>query len=208
MPDDDVSTADRQSAERHEELRQLRNMLAVIRSIVRRTGDEVDTVDDYRALLDGRLAAYLHVQAALAQNRALGLDLETMVLDELLRFNIRLTDEVEVRGPSVRLNSDAAGLAALIFHEAALASASATAPSTDGAELALSVTWQATGDNLLLRWEDRHSSIAGSPPWSAWIGQAIAHQLSGRLEEDDREGRHVRTICLPSDCFAMVAPTD
>ena len=72
--------------ERREEQHDFRNMLAVVRAVARRSADGADTVEEYAAVLDGRLSAYLHVQAAIARDAGRCVDLLTLIADELLRF--------------------------------------------------------------------------------------------------------------------------
>jgi two-component sensor histidine kinase len=61
----------------------VRNTLAVVRSIARRTAATSDTVEDYAMHLEGRLDAFARVQGALTRNPSSGVDLTVLVADEL-----------------------------------------------------------------------------------------------------------------------------
>jgi PAS domain S-box-containing protein len=97
----------------------VRNTLGVVRSIARRTADTSHTVEGYATHLDGRLNAFARVQAAMTNNPGAGLNLETMILDELAAHAAREGEQVHVEGPPVRLAMKAAETLGLAFHEMA-----------------------------------------------------------------------------------------
>ena len=97
----------------------VRNNLAVIRSIVRRTAaNSVDT-DEFSMHLDGRLASFARTQAAVSRDPLGGLDLKSVLLDELAALLIRDGDRAYVSGPDVILTPKVAETLALAFHELA-----------------------------------------------------------------------------------------
>ncbi|MBW8859880.1 MAG: hypothetical protein JF570_09165 [Caulobacter sp.] len=85
----------------------VRNILAVVRSLVARSAETSETVEDLAAHLDGRIAALARVQAVLVRNPRAGVDLEGLVRDELLAQNAD-EDKVRVSGPEIVLPSKAA----------------------------------------------------------------------------------------------------
>ncbi|PVE20746.1 hypothetical protein DC522_30540 [Microvirga sp. KLBC 81] len=97
----------------------VRNTLAVIRSIVRRTAQTSKSVEDYAMHLDGRINAFARVQTAVARNPAAGLDLTDLIVDELLTYAAHQGEQVQITGPSVRLNPKAAETFGLAVHELA-----------------------------------------------------------------------------------------
>jgi PAS domain S-box-containing protein len=97
----------------------VRNTLAVIRSITRRTAETSQTVEDYAMHLDGRINAFARVQTAVARDPMAGLDLTDLVADELLTYVAHDGEQVRIAGPAVRLKPKAAETFGLAVHELA-----------------------------------------------------------------------------------------
>lgn len=191
--------------EQREEQHDLRNLLAVVRAIARRSADGVQTVEEYCGLLDGRLSAYLHAQATVARERPSGVDLLALIADELLRFDIRVGEDVDLQGPPVRLTARAAGLMALAFHEFA---SELILTGLDHRRDALRVDWRMEpGEPEVLRIEWRssgpHAEEALASRWSAWLVQAIRHQLAGTLARTVSTEAMVLDLRLPAGCWRL-----
>lgn len=98
----------------------VRNTLAVVRSIARRTAETSRTAEECGMHLDGRLGAFARVQAAVTRNPIAGLDLEMLIADELFAVGAEEGDRVtQITGPKLRLHPKAAETLALVFHELA-----------------------------------------------------------------------------------------
>src|SRR3712207_5418388 len=97
----------------------VRNTLAVVRSIARRTGETSTTVEDYAMHLDGRLNAFARTQALVTRDPEAGVDLEYLVADELLAYHAKEADQVRISGPPIRLQPKAAETLGLAVHELA-----------------------------------------------------------------------------------------
>lgn len=93
----------------------VRNTLAVIRSIARRTAENSETVEDYRNHFDGRLAAFARTQSHIMRTGDRGVDLEGLLADELLAN--RLGNRVTYSGPEVRLPVRLAEQLGIALHE-------------------------------------------------------------------------------------------
>ena len=97
----------------------VRNTLAVIRSIVRRTGESSESVDDFASHLDGRINAFARVQLAATRDPLTGFDLGDLIAEELRACAAREGEQFELRGPRVRLKPKAAESIGLATHELA-----------------------------------------------------------------------------------------
>lgn len=191
--------------DRRETQRLLRNMLAVTRSLARRSADGVDNVDDYRSLLDGRLAAFFGVHSALVLAPERGIDLGNLVGDQLLRFGLKVDDQVAISGEAVRLTARAAGLLALIFHE--LASDYVANGCADRAN-GLAIRWAADGNGsnrLRIDWFDtdegpRAHNGERCRDWLDWLDQAITYELDGKTDIAYGPGRARYSVHLPEAC--------
>lgn len=93
----------------------LRNTLAVIRSIARRTAENSETVEDYRNHFDGRLAAFARTQSHIMRTGLQGVDLEGLLADELLANQVG--NRVSYSGPEVRLPPRLADQLGIALHE-------------------------------------------------------------------------------------------
>ncbi|MGH1560232.1 HWE histidine kinase domain-containing protein [Caulobacter segnis] len=95
----------------------VRNILAVIRSIVSRTVETSETVDDLSAHLDGRLSAYGEDPGAV-DPRSQRRPAERLVRDELLA-QVADEDRIAIEGPEILLPLKAAEVMTLAVHELA-----------------------------------------------------------------------------------------
>jgi PAS domain S-box-containing protein len=94
-----------------------RNTLAMVRSIARRTLARSDTLEEFQMNFEGRLDAFARSQALVARDPNAGVDLATLVADELLAHHARESDRVVIAGPAVRLPGKVADTLGLAIHE-------------------------------------------------------------------------------------------
>lgn len=97
----------------------VRNTLAVVKSIARRTADSSGSVEEMAAHLNGRLDAFARVQSAVTRNPEAGIELRSLVDDELTAHAAREGDHLSVEGPNVALRPKAAESVSLALHELA-----------------------------------------------------------------------------------------
>jgi two-component sensor histidine kinase len=93
----------------------IRNAMAIIRSIARRTAENSDTVEEYRNHFDGRLAAFARTQSHIMRAGDQGVDLEGLLADALLAHQVG--GRVGYSGPEVRLPPRLADQLGIAFHE-------------------------------------------------------------------------------------------
>lgn len=98
----------------------LRNVLAVVRGIVRRTGETSQSVDSFASHVDGRISAYGRILSDLLRDDSASLELGYLVAEQLMEFGAREGEQVSVDGPPVRLIGKAAETFGLAVHELAL----------------------------------------------------------------------------------------
>jgi two-component system, chemotaxis family, CheB/CheR fusion protein len=97
----------------------VRNTLAVIRSIARRSAETSENVEEYAAHLDGRIGAFARIQGALLQDPDAGLTLDALVSNALLSVLAREGERWTLDGPAVTLKPKTAELMGLALHELA-----------------------------------------------------------------------------------------
>lgn len=96
----------------------VRNIMAVTRSIVARTGERAESVSDYASLVGGRLLTLARVQALLTRSANAGVPVATIVHDEIDAQALR-EDQYDLSGPEVELSPKAAEILTLAVHELA-----------------------------------------------------------------------------------------
>lgn len=98
----------------------VRNTLAVVRLMARRTAALAEPGEDWAMHLDDRLGACARVQSALLYNPSAGVDLELLIAEELRAVGAEEGEQVRpIRGPKLRLQAEAAEIVALAIHELA-----------------------------------------------------------------------------------------
>jgi PAS domain S-box-containing protein len=118
----------------------VRNTLAVVRSIARRTADNSKSVEDMVSHFQGRLDAFSRVQAAFTRAPGTGVDLMSIVEDELVAHAAREGEQVHVAGPDVILPMRTAEGLSLAIHE--LATNAVKHGALSGANGTLAIAWR------------------------------------------------------------------
>lgn len=134
----------------------VRNTLAVIRSIARRTAEGSETLDDFQMHFDGRLGAFARSQSLVTRDPNAGVDLETLVAEELLAHHAHEGDRVTISGPAIRLKPSVADALALAIHELTVNAVKYGGLSSDRGNV--TVTWTVNGPvsepALTMLWRD------------------------------------------------------
>lgn len=95
----------------------VRNLLAMVRSIIRQSAEGYADVEDYVAHLTGRIDAMARTQVMLTRKAGAAIDLESLVRDEL--FRVAEEERLAIEGPAVYLSAKAAEVLTLAIHELA-----------------------------------------------------------------------------------------
>lgn len=142
--------------------RQVRSLLAVVRSIVRRTVESDRSVEDYAAHLEGRLGALARVQGLLLRAPDARVDLEELVRMELLAQSI-VDERTRVEGPRILLSGKTAETLGLALHE--LATNAIKFGALSGPRGIVRVAWRQdaheAGD-LQIEWQERSEQVAAA----------------------------------------------
>ncbi|MEH3144076.1 MAG: PAS domain S-box protein [Methylobacterium frigidaeris] len=96
----------------------VRNIMAMIRSVTRRTGERAASVSDYAELLMGRLLALARVQALLTRAANVSVGIAGLVRDEV-SVQAQHEGQYDLDGPDVALSPKAAEVLTLAVHELA-----------------------------------------------------------------------------------------
>ena len=189
-----------------------RNVLAVVRSIVKLT--RADDPRQFAEAVEGRVAALARAHTLLARDRWTGTGLADIVQEELAAYG---TDgRVALDGPALRLRPDVVQPLSMVLHELATNAAKYGALSTPQGRL--SVTWQLAhpegeGARLVLSWQERGGPPLSGPPARRGFGTLVVEatvrsQLGGTVALD-WSGPGLRcTIALPAGQALAEAPPE
>ena len=143
----------------------VRNSLAVVRTIARRTAENSDDVDEMLSHFQGRLDAFARVQAKLTRSAEALVGLRSLVDDELMAHAARAGGQVRIEGAEVTLEPKPAERLSLAIHELATNAVKHGALGRDGGTLA--IAWKrAKGANartLRFSWQESGVEIQHKP---------------------------------------------
>lgn len=191
----------------------MRNALALIRSVARRTARTSDTAEHYASHFEGRLDAFARVQDARIRSPDDGVDLEGLIREELVAHRVGDVSLV-VEGPLLRLKGGAAEAFALAVHELAVNSVKFGA--LTAAEGAVAVVWsvdrRTVPPTLLFRWSETGVTVATPAPrrrgfGSELIERSMPYELNAVTRLDFLPGEVRCTVAIPlTDEMAIPGP--
>ena len=201
----DEASAERQAANERQELliaelnHRVRNILGVIRGLIRQSKPTGGGVEDFVALVDGRIHALARAHNQLTDDHWGPAPLRALIDAEAAAFLAGHTDRVTAAGPNVLLNPQAYSTMALVVHELVTNSAKYGSLSDSGR---VDIEWKLTerGD-LLIKWRE-----SGGPPvakpnrkgfGSTIIDRSIPYDLGGTASIDYKPAGVEATFCLP-----------
>ncbi|SFR80483.1 PAS domain-containing protein [Sphingomonas jatrophae] len=205
---------DRQQTLLAELQHRVRNILAVIRSLIRRTHEPGQSAEEFIQHLEGRIDALARTQVLLTRGAGAGVDLELLILDELTAQAAR-RDSVVLDGPPVALPPKVAEVLTLAVHE--LATNAVKYGALSGSEGLVTIHWheeQRAGQRwLLLRWIEEGVHVVQSAPRRQGFGtelitRRIPYELQGRGSLNLRPGGIVCELEVPLIERASILQTD
>jgi len=190
----------------------VRNILSMIRSVVRQSSEGYSDAGEFVAHLDGRLAAIARTQVLLTRSAGAQVLLEDLVRDEL-SSQLADQDRVRISGPEVSLSPKAAEVLTLALHELATNSVKFGALSDPGGDL--SITWgQAPLEGQLwlqLTWEERCQQLEPKPIKAGFgtelIEQRVPYELRGEASLHVTGGGVRAEIAFPLTDIASILET-
>jgi two-component sensor histidine kinase len=152
----------------------IRNVLGLVRSLMRRTLETSVSPENYAAHLEGRISALARTQAIVMRHPGEGVDLEELIEAEVLAHSA-LDQRVKVAGPRVRLRARAAETLGLALHELAINAVKHGALATPEARIA--ITWRKAMELdpqcVRLEWIEAGSASPTDPPSHRGFGRDL-----------------------------------
>ena len=133
-----------------------KNILATVQAAVQLT--HAENVAEFRKSIEGRIQALANVHRLFVESRWAGAELHELVAQELAPYRRGDGTRVNIEGPKLLLEPNAAQTIAVVCHELATNAAKYGALSVADGRIA--VAWNSTSDGrLVLRWNE-----TGGPP--------------------------------------------
>ncbi|GJD97288.1 HWE histidine kinase domain-containing protein [Methylobacterium iners] len=156
----------------------LRNTLAMLRIVIRRSAETERDRDEFVAHLQDRLDAIARAQAAIDSHG--WIDLHTLLADELLYYGASEGDRVTLSGPDIALLPKAGQVLAMAIHELAV---NAVEHGSLGAEAGrIDVAWHvANGDAdpfLTLTWKESGLTSTTEPAHRGFGTEVLTRVLA------------------------------
>lgn len=185
----------------------VKNVIALVKSIVLQTGSHVVTVEEYAKVLEGRLRAL-----ALAHDLALngGGDLSRLIEAEAdVHRHGAAPERVMCRGPRIWLADRAFEVLALVIHELMTNAAKYGGLSTP--EGRLSVDWELSGDgDCVIVWREQGGPPVAPPErlgfGSKLIQSTVRHDLGGVAQVDYAPGGVIARLVVPAHNLRPAPP--
>ena len=202
----DEAAAQRQQANARQELliaelnHRVRNILGVIRGLVRQSLPEGDAVRDFVNVVDGRIHALARAHNQITDDHWGPAPLHALIEAEASAFAAQKVNLIHAEGPPVLLNPQAYSTMALVIHELVTNSTKYGSLSGKGV---VHIRWRFDDNkDLALDWEE-----SGGPPvvkptrkgfGATIIGRSVPYDLGGKAEiAYEPEGVRAR-FCIPA----------
>ena len=200
--------SERKRAEEHQRMllnelqHRVRNILAMVRSVVRRTARNSHSVPEYARHIEGRINAMVRTQALLTRDPGTGVDLQNLILDEIQAQAAQDSNFV-CEGPDVLLSPKAAEVLTLAIHELATNSTKYGALSRIQGQIAVNWAKETREDGQWIRvtWSESRLPDADPPARQGFgtelITRRVPYELRGRGSIDFQRTKVVATIEFP-----------
>lgn len=181
----------------------MKNMMALVQSVVALTSRNASSVESYKRSLQGRLGAIAETQSLLMESNWSSLTLIEQLLSELGPYRNAEGTNVALDGPTIAFDPKAGLSVGLVFHELATNAAKYGALSVPTGRV--EVKWRIEdgegGHRLVLKWREVGGPTV-SPPTrrgfgSTLIERTLSQSLGGAVEMDYRREGVVCRIELP-----------
>ena len=167
----------------------VKNVLASVAAVAKRTGDRSGSTQDFIAALDRRLRSMADAHALLSRSRWQGVSLADLVGQELAPY--AAAGNTVMEGPHVVLTAAATQSIAMVLHELATNAAKYGALSTPQGRVSVKWEWRSNGRapaSLKLEWHEQGGPVVTVPQQPGYgtsvICDLIPYELRGTVEID------------------------
>ena len=180
-----------------------KNLLALMQATVHLT--QADTIEEFKAAIEGRLQALSNAHTLLAKSRWSGANLHSLVIKELAPYSPdEEASRADIIGPGLVLPPQLAQTIAMVLHELATNAVKSGALSIPSGRLR--VEWSRGEAHLVIRWSEVDGPPV-KPPQRQGFGTRVVNRvvqdLNGSLRFDWNPDGIACEIVFPVDQLAV-----
>jgi light-regulated signal transduction histidine kinase (bacteriophytochrome)/CheY-like chemotaxis protein len=202
----DEATVQRQQANERQELliaelnHRVRNILGVIRGLIRQSKPHDDSIESFVKLVDGRIHALARAHNQITDDHWGPAPILALIEAESAAYLADHPDRIRTDGGFVLLNPQAYSTMALVIHELVTNSAKYGSLSDSGT---VSISWHRDEEgDLMIDWREEGGPAVQPPTRRGFgttiINRSVPYDLGGRAWIDyAKEGVHAR-FCIPA----------
>lgn len=156
----------------------VRNILAQVRSIIRRSSYAGETAEDFSSHLEARVSALARTQGSLALDGRVGSDLEDLIRAEFTANAVR-DSQFSINGPPLRLSARGTETMALTLHELVINALKfgALTESTGHISIDWSIDHTTSPPRMHWRWCESGLGTAAPAPQRRGFGQELIERV-------------------------------
>jgi light-regulated signal transduction histidine kinase (bacteriophytochrome) len=209
---DDMQEEKRRASERQELLiaelnHRVRNILSLIRGLVRQSSRSGTSVQDYVSMLEGRVEALARAHDQITQDSWNPAPIDRLIETEASAFLAGKASRVEIVGAPVLLRPGAFSTLALVFHELMTNSAKYGALSDNG-RVSVRLTIDAM-DDLRIEWREIGGPAVQAPTRQGFgttiIQRSIPYDLGGKADVRYAISGLEADFCVPARHIVLEA---
>ncbi len=155
-----------------------RNLFAIVQATVNLS--QSDTCEGLKQAIEGRIQALANVHSLFVETRWIGAELSTIAIQELAAYSEKDERRVQIDGPQVLLEPNAAQAVAVALHELATNAAKYGALSGPNGQIDLKWSHEADG-RLILYWKEMGGPEVSMPTHQGF-GTRIVERMIGQLK--------------------------
>ena len=203
----DEASAERRQANARQELliaelnHRVRNILGVIRGLIRQSQSDDDAVQKFVQIVDGRIHALARAHNQITDDHWGPAPLRALVDAEAAAFAADKADRLSADGPPVLLNPQAYSTMALVIHE--LVTNSTKYGSLSSKQGRVDLAWYRNKErDLILSWKEEGGPPVKQPNRRGFgttiIERSIPYDLGGKVDVNYNPSGFNATFCLPA----------
>jgi two-component sensor histidine kinase len=169
-----------------------KNQMTVIAAMAKQTARSAESVPDFVASFEKRIFGLARSTDLLLANGVAGVDLEELLSSQIEPFCPLDGARVHLKGPEVRLNTQAAQILGMAAHELATNASKYGAFASDDGQLDLN--WTISGDLLAMGWREHVRTLAQRPDRRGFGTTVLESMVGASLNAEVRRTLHVDGI--------------
>jgi len=165
-----------------------KNQLTVIPAMLNQTAKLTESKEEFAEAFRRRVSGLARSTDLMITNATQGVDLGILVSDQLETFRPSDPTRVRVKGPEVRLDSQAAQVMGMAIHE--LSTNAAKYGAFSGEEGVLDISWRIDDDAVQFVWRERGVKLVERPERKGFGSIVLERILGISLGADLRRTMH------------------